>query len=439
MALASYSPSLWDFIEHRISDRNRKRYREFPLLCPEKRAYNPSDVSIIIPTVDTDPTFSECLGGLLKNKPLEVLIITTVEEEDRVRALVRAASAENNSGRTDLHILTVPKANKRDQLLRGINASKGGIMALVDDDAFWQHDTVLDHLLAPFQQEDIGLVGGPITSYLPSKRKNPDIITPWEVAAIRLRSKRHGSMKCAYEADGGINFCVSGVTALLRSEIARDPALQSAFGNDMWMGQRQNSGDDSFITRWVLFQHLFRPPGPSDDQKKPRQWKLGMQLTKEAEVGTSIMLDSRFAGQMKRWYRSGLRHRLMCLLYEPGLRGMYRTCPHMTRKMVEGMLNPVLLWVRLYCFWRTFHICPWFASFVLGIKLYGYINGLVEFANEYPFATRYLWAAVLVDRLYLISDWYCWITLGTEAWMTRQRVDDNAADVVAHRSGIKEE
>ncbi|KIW94543.1 uncharacterized protein Z519_04519 [Cladophialophora bantiana CBS 173.52] len=69
----------------------------------------------------------------------------------------------------------------------------------------------------------------------------------------------------------------------------------------------------------------------------------------------------------------------------------------------------------------------------------GYINGLVEFANEYPFATPYLWAAVLVDRPYLISDWYCWVTLGTEAWMTRQRVDDNAADVAAHRSGIKEE
>ncbi|KIW94544.1 uncharacterized protein Z519_04520 [Cladophialophora bantiana CBS 173.52] len=106
--------TLWDFIEHRISDRNRKRYREFPLPPPEIRAYNFSDVSIIIPTVDTDPTFSECLGGLLKNRPLEVLIITTVEEEDRVRALVRTPSVEDNLRGTDIHILTVPKANKRD-------------------------------------------------------------------------------------------------------------------------------------------------------------------------------------------------------------------------------------------------------------------------------------------------------------------------------------
>ncbi|OAL19341.1 hypothetical protein AYO22_09885 [Fonsecaea multimorphosa] len=426
---------LWDFLEHRISARNRKRYRGFPVPRPEERAYSASDVSIIIPTVDTDLAFSECLGGLLRNRPLEIIIITTEEEEGRVRGLVYTPAVEGNIGQTDVRVLTVSKANKRDQLLRGINESKGGIMALVDDDAFWEHDTVLTHLLAPFQQEDIGLVGGPITY-------DPRIITPWEVAALRLRGKRHGSMKSAYAADGGINFCVSGVTALLRSEIALDPPFQRAFGNDMWMGRRQNSGDDSFITRWVLFQHLFKQQQQQQrqgDGQRPRQWKLGMQLTKEAEVGTSIMPDSRFAGQLKRWYRSGLRHRLMCLVYEPGLRAMFKTCPHMTRKMVEGMLNPVLLWVRLYCFWSTFYVYPWFASFVLGMKIYAYVEGLLDFANEYPFVKRHLWAAVLVDRLYLVSDWYCWITLGTEAWITRQAVDDCATDVVENGNGVKEE
>ncbi|KAH0842610.1 hypothetical protein FOPE_07652 [Fonsecaea pedrosoi] len=186
-------------------------------------------------------------------------------------------------GQTELRILTVSKANKRDQLLRGINESKGSIMALIDDDAFWARETILLHLLAPFQQEDIGLVGGPITSYLPLKRQYPGTIMPWEVAAIRLRGKRLGSMKSAYAADGGINFCVSDVTALLRSEIARDPAFQSAFAND-------NSGDDSFITRWILFQHLFKPQR-RDGEEEPVQRKLGMQLTEGAEVGTSIMPD----------------------------------------------------------------------------------------------------------------------------------------------------
>ena len=31
-----------------------------------------------------------------------------------------------------------------------------------------------------------------------------------------------------------------------------------------------------------------------------------------------------------------------------------------------------------------------------------------------------------MDRVYLISDWYCWATLGSEAWMSRPKVDSNS-------------
>lgn len=198
------------------------------------------------------------------------------------------------------------------------------------------------------------------SSYLPEDRQNSKTISAWEVAAIRLRGKRHDSMQSAYAADGGINFCVSGVTMLFRGEIVRDPAFQQAFTNDDWMGVRQNTGDDGFLTRWVLFHHLLRPPrhhkeGANVDS---RPWTLGIQLTLEAEVGTTLMRDWRFAGQVKRWYRSGLRHRLLCLLYEPGYRSMRQTCPFMARKMVEGMLNPVLLWIRLWAIYKTVWTVP---------------------------------------------------------------------------------
>lgn len=62
--------------------------------------------------------------------------------------------------------------------------------------------------------------------------------------------------------------------------------------------------------------------------------------------------------------------------------------------------------------------------FLLGWKTYNYARGLLAFAKEYPFTRKYLWAAILVDRLYLISDWYCWATLGSEAWLTRAIVDE---------------
>jgi len=185
----------------------------------------------------------------------------------------------------------------------------------------------------------------------------PEVVTPWEVAAIRLRNKRYNNVKAAHSADGGVNFCVSSATMILRAEILRDPKFQYAFTHDFWMGQRQNTGDDNFITRWVLFGHLFENFHLEGNERR-RRWKVGMQLTQEAQVGTSIMADSRFTGQIKRWSRSGLRHRLMCLLYEPGIRGMWQTCPFMTRKMVEGMLNPILVWIRLYSWFKTAKVYP---------------------------------------------------------------------------------
>ncbi|KEF58468.1 uncharacterized protein A1O9_06394 [Exophiala aquamarina CBS 119918] len=210
---------------------------------------------------------------------------------------------------------------------------------------------------------------------------------------------------------------------ILRAEILRDSAFQYAFTHDFWMGQRQNTGDDNFITRWVLFGHLFENSQPESNASR-RKWKIGIQLTREAQVSTSIMPDSRFAGQMKRWCRSGLRHRLMCLLYEPGIRGMWRTCPFMTRKMVEAMLNPILVWIRIYYWFKTAAVYPRLACLIVGYKIYKQAITLRRFKKEYPWIRKHLWAALLVDRLNYISDWYCWMTLGNDAWVTRATIDE---------------
>ncbi len=67
---------------------------------------------------------------------------------------------------------------------------------------------------------------------------------------------------------------------------------------------------------------------------------------------------------------------------------------------------------------------------VCGVKVYHYFISFIDFVNQYPWCTPYLWAAIVVERLYLVSDWYCWATLGTERWITRQKIDYKS-DVVA--------
>ena len=169
--------------------RYSKAYRAFPLPPPDERLYDACDIIVIIPTVDTALSFSDSLLGRLKSRPSEIIVIMRDREEARVRIIAHSQILQAARQGTDLFVLTVPIANKRDQLVRGMNASKRKILALVDDDAFWDHEDVLYHLLAPFQQEDIGLVAGVVTSHLPRHQKHPDVINPWEVAAVRLRGK----------------------------------------------------------------------------------------------------------------------------------------------------------------------------------------------------------------------------------------------------------
>lgn len=412
--------SIWDLIERRISRHNSDRYQPFPLPSPEERKYEVSDVSLIVPTVNADDNFPKFLCRWLSNNPREVILVTIESEEPRLRRMIESEDVQDATQDTRIELLTVAQANKRDQLCVGVNASTGKIIALVDDDAFYKSENILLQLLAPFQQDDVGLVGGPIGSYVPVDRRNGDVITPWEVAAVRIRQKRGRSMKGAFAADGGTNFTVSGLTMLLRGEILRDPEFQHAFTHDFWMGQRQNTGDDGFITRWVLYQHSLAPSERSTEPR--RQWKLGMQLVPEAEISTSVMTDSRYASQMKRWWRSGLRLRLTCLLYDPGFLHMYRTTPYMARKMAEGLISPILTILRIVLWWKTLLTYPLLALLILLLDLDSWATDLEGFAKEYPWCLSKIWAAIIVDRLYLISDWYCWLTLGTETWMTRELV-----------------
>ncbi|KAI1498751.1 hypothetical protein F5X99DRAFT_431517 [Biscogniauxia marginata] len=318
--------SLWDAFEKRLSGVNAKH-----------RLYNASDVSLVVPTVDWDENLVPNLCGWLSNNPGEVIIITVVSEAAKARALIETESCCSHAPSSPVPI-RIYRSN-------------------------WRTNNLVH----------------------PGRAKGPEIITPWEVAALRIRQKRGRSMKAAFAADGGINFCVSGVTMLLRAEILKDPEFQHAFTHDFWLGKRQNMGDDGFITRWVLFHHVLSHH--IDGQAIPKQW-----------------------------YRSSLRLRLTCLFLDPGVR--------------------VLAIVRLVFWLLTIYHFPLFALAFAGWDLYLWTKDLIGFSKEYPYCGWRLWAAIIIDKLYLISDWYCWLTLSHERWMTRAFVDD---EVGREPSLIKED
>ncbi|KAI1209273.1 glycosyltransferase family 2 protein [Annulohypoxylon truncatum] len=414
---------LWDAIDGLQSKYYAKKYKPFPIPPPDQARYSSRNVSIVCPTIDWDDDLPRNLMTWLTTSPREVIFVTlettALKLQDALESAPGLQDAVFSSG-TTIDIVTVQEANKRSQLCRGINGARGEILCLVDDDARWTTDQVLTQLLAPFQNDDVGLVGGPIGSYVPNDRQNSNVITPWEVAALRIRSRRAPGMAAFFAADESTNFTVSGLTMLLRAEIVKDPYFQYLFTHDLWDGMRQNTGDDGFITRYVLFQHHLSHRSYST--LSPKQWKLGMQLTPEAEVQTSLLTDRRYAAQSKRWFRSGLRLRLTCLLYEPGFVGMRNTAPYMARKMMGGMANPIFSAIRFYLWMYLWFTHPYISLALMLYVLRSWKTSLGGFSSQYPYCDKKIWAAMLADNLYLITDIYSYLTLSRESWTNRSSV-----------------
>ncbi|KAI1135989.1 glycosyltransferase family 2 protein [Hypoxylon sp. FL0543] len=420
---------VWDYIDALETRSLASQYEPFPIPSLDEAEFSPSLVSIVVPTVDWDENLARNLLTWLRTRPLEVIFVTVVsarEELEKVLESPAILQATDYTG-TTIRIATVQEANKRTQLCKGINLAEGQIICLADDDARWTSKQVMTHLLAPFQDEDVGLVGGPIGSYVPPERRDSRIITPWEVAALRIRSRRGPGMAAFFTADGSTNFTISGLTMFIRADIVKDPYFQYFFTHELWGGIRQNTGDDSFITRFVLYQHLI--PRSEDYVIPIRKWKLGVQLTPEAEVQTSVLADSRFAAQSKRWYRSGLRLRLTCLLYQPGFREMWKETPYMLRKMVGGMINPILTAIRIYlwcCIWVKF---PQIATVWILYVLSNWFSSLFGFYWRFPYCGTKIWAAMIADHLYLVSDIYSYLTLSVESWSNRSSVGEGTTAI----------
>jgi len=147
-------------------------------------------VSIIVPIIDTESTFTECVRLWLKCEPREIIIVTVPRNKDRVLELL--GSLQEETGK--IITLIAPLANKRQQLSMGIKAARGEIIALVDDDVYWSVDTVVPYLLAPFENEKVGAVAG-IQRFVSCIRPRILIIDLNLVLRFHLIVKTHESLQ----------------------------------------------------------------------------------------------------------------------------------------------------------------------------------------------------------------------------------------------------
>lgn len=140
-----------------------------------------------------------------------------------------------------------------------------------------------------------------LSAYIPEHKRKGSEITPWEVAAIRCLEVQNRIQAVRFAADEGC-FCLIGRTMLIRSSILQDEEFLQAMCNDYWAGNKLSTGDDCFISRWMM----------------ARDWKFCIQNAAEAEILTLIPNDRKMLLQNVRWKRSSLQSCWTILFYSPG-------------------------------------------------------------------------------------------------------------------------
>jgi glycosyltransferase involved in cell wall biosynthesis len=194
--------------------RNLASYKPVPI--PSTCAYSSGQVSVIVCTVDT--LLARCMHMWLANNPLEVIVVTVPQHLDHIRSVVSNAKLSPQD-LAKISVMSSPVKGKRAQLSIGIKAARGSILATPDDHIAW-HPDFLKGMLPCFEDDRVGAVGPMIEAIIPEHRRDADIITPWEVAAMRVQENRNWQLKAAYAA-GRWCWVLAGVTGVFRADILR--------------------------------------------------------------------------------------------------------------------------------------------------------------------------------------------------------------------------
>lgn len=205
---------VWDQVEKALFQRNLAAYR--PVTISPSCSYTQSQVSVLVCTVNT--LLARCLRTWLANDPLEVIIVTIPEHLDQIRDVIANADLSAQDFAKITVVASLVKG-KRAQTVAGIQEVKGTIIANVDDHITW-HPDFLKSMLPCFVDERLGAAGPTIEAVIPEDRCDEKVITPYEVAAMRVTWNRTPRAKVAWAA-GRWSWGLTGVTYLIRAGIMK--------------------------------------------------------------------------------------------------------------------------------------------------------------------------------------------------------------------------
>lgn len=193
-------------------------------------------VTVVTPVYQEVPElFRTAIDSWLANDVAEVICV--VDETD-TRSMEISRSYES-TGRVRTLSTAVP--GKRDALVKGWQAARTPLVALVDSDTIW-HESVGTWVTAPFADPGIGGVGTRQNVFEPAGL--------WQNFADMYLDYRYYDEIAAQSVAGQAVSCLSGRTAVYRREILLD--VEEDFMAETFLGVPCMSGDDKRLTTLLL-------------------------------------------------------------------------------------------------------------------------------------------------------------------------------------------
>jgi cellulose synthase/poly-beta-1,6-N-acetylglucosamine synthase-like glycosyltransferase len=271
--------------------------------------YTKADVTAIIPVYQPPPTFIHTIETLTKNGVPKILVVADVTCVTKISELCKDYP--------NVEIIPETQPGKRAAMATGLKCVQTKLSCFVDDDVQWC-DTFLEYLLHPFNEnEKIAGVGCEHNA-----RYESFFDIHMVMCDMRL-SVRMLELLATSVVDQGAS-CISGRTACYHTSMIQEDEFYEKFLNEKFFGLSVVSGDDKFLTRYVM----------------NKGGKIWHQTGEKCKLTTTFERGTRFMKQMLRWSRNTWRSDITCLFIE---RKIWRNNPFTAIVMFDKVITPFFL------------------------------------------------------------------------------------------------
>jgi cellulose synthase/poly-beta-1,6-N-acetylglucosamine synthase-like glycosyltransferase len=271
--------------------------------------YTKADVTAIIPVYQPPPTFMLTIETLTKNGVPKILVVADVTCVANVTELCKDYP--------NVEIVPETLPGKRAAMATGLKRVQTKLSCFVDDDVQWC-DTFLEYLLHPFNEnEKIAGVGCEHNA-----RYSSFFDVHMVMCDMRL-SVRMLELLATSVVDQGAS-CISGRTACYHTSMIQEDEFYEKFLNEKFFGLSVVSGDDKFLTRYVM----------------NKGGKIWHQTGAKCKLTTTFERGTRFMKQMLRWSRNTWRSDITCLFIE---RKIWWNNPFTALVIFDKLVTPFFL------------------------------------------------------------------------------------------------